>query len=299
MTDSLSGFWSGWVISLTLVSVIVLVWVVYSIYFSSRRDSAVKRPVWDSTLEEGHHAPPMWWFWLILGLLVFSVIYLILYPGLGNYKGSLQWTQHVRHESSHQIFDQTFSELRDSIAQTPITDLQKNQTLMKSAQGIFMRNCAACHGKNGTGQAFAFPSLMDSDWQWGESDEQIELSIRNGRQGVMPGWSDILSKEQIKELADYVINFRTNEIKGIRESHQGHGDYGQYCAVCHAQDGAGILAMGAPDIGDLTWIYGKAPEQVIYSIAQGRQGVMTAFEGRLDDVQIRLLAAWLIKESRN
>ena len=90
MTELPTAFWTGWIAVLTLVSLAFLGWFVFSIYFS-KSDVEHKDLVWDSNLREGSSPAPMWWFWLILASLVFSVIYLMLYPCLGSHQGLLNW----------------------------------------------------------------------------------------------------------------------------------------------------------------------------------------------------------------
>ncbi|MFX4226931.1 MAG: cbb3-type cytochrome c oxidase N-terminal domain-containing protein [Porticoccaceae bacterium] len=36
---------------------------------------------------------PAWWLWMFVVTLVFGIGYLIAYPGLGNFKGLLGWSQ--------------------------------------------------------------------------------------------------------------------------------------------------------------------------------------------------------------
>jgi cytochrome c oxidase cbb3-type subunit 3 len=67
--------------------------------------------------------------------------------------------------------------------------------------------CAACHGADGTGNTMlGAPNLTDDAWLYGASLADIEQSIRNGRQGVMPAHKDLLSEEKIHVLAAYVIS---------------------------------------------------------------------------------------------
>ena len=70
--------------------------------------------VWDETLREGTTPAPLWWFWLILALLAFSVVYLILYPGLGSYRGVLGWSQGGRIAESAERYEQRFGAARAS-----------------------------------------------------------------------------------------------------------------------------------------------------------------------------------------
>ena len=206
MSDMPTGFWAGWIAVLTITSFIGLAWLVFSIYFSAEDDAEeADGPVWDENLREGSNPAPMWWFWMILALMVFSVIYLILYPGLGSFAGALKWTQGGRLDDSFVAYEAEFGGVRNLIAEGQLETLRADSSLVASAQRVFDRNCAVCHGYDAAGQAENFPNLNDAHWQWGGSPEQIEQSIRAGRNAVMVGWSAILGDEGVLNVADYVI----------------------------------------------------------------------------------------------
>lgn len=292
MADLPTGFWSGWIVVLTLVSFAGLVWLTLSIYFTpeEHHDEASK-PVWDSNLREGSSAPPFWWFWMLLAAMVFSLVYLILYPGLGSYTGLLNWSQGSRIMASYDTFEARFEESRAAIAAASLTDIQNDQGLMDTADRIFKRECAACHGPDGRGQASLFPNLQDIDWQWGESPEQIEQSIRMGRTGMMPAWQAVLGTDNVQSVTDYVLALGSPDASG----HPGETVYSQYCIACHGAEAAGNPLLGAPNLADSSWLYGDGREAILTSIADGRSGVMPAFASRLDATQIRLLVALLAR----
>lgn len=291
MADLPSGFWSGWIVVLTLFSLAGLTWLVLSVYFQTGAEhDADGEPVWDTDLREGSSAPPLWWFWMLLGAMVFSLVYLILYPGLGSYAGLLNWSAGSRIIESTDNFEQRFDAQRELIAATSLTEIQNDIGLMETAERIFRRECATCHGPDGRGQATMFPNLMDVEWQWGSTPEQIEQSIRNGRQPLMPAWQTIIAEENVNILADYV-----QQINTANESHAGKAVYDQYCMACHGTDGTGNVLLGAPSLADRSWLYGSSLESIVYSITNGRNGVMPPFAQRLDDMQIRLLVAMLAR----
>ncbi len=77
-----------------------------------------------------------------------------------------------------------------------------------SAETIYLRRCASCHGKDGRARTFKakFNDARDlTNWQWQEavSDEQLYNSIMNGR-GKMPAFSKKLSESQVDALVLYV-----------------------------------------------------------------------------------------------
>lgn len=287
-----SGFWSGWIIALTVLSLAGLVWLTLSVYFSAdepRGDGP--EPVWDGDLEEGSNAPPMWWFWMLFGSLIVSAAYLMLFPGLGGYPGLLDWSQDSRLAGSYEAYERRFGPRRAGIAAMELAGIQNDPELMAAAERIFRRECAACHGPEGRGQVALFPNLHDVDWQWGSSPERIEQSIRDGRRAVMAGFAPVLGEEGVGQVADYVLRLGGGGMDG----HPGKAAYDGNCAVCHGADGAGSELLGAPRLSDGIWLYGGDPRTVRASIADGRFGVMPAFGGRLDDAQIRLLVALLAR----
>jgi cytochrome c oxidase cbb3-type subunit 3 len=292
MGDMPSDFWSGWIIVITLTSLLGLAWIIFSIYSNSAAQDEEDSPVWDGNLREGSNPAPLWWFWLILSLMVISVVYLMLYPGLGSYQGALKWTQGGRLNDSMEIYDREFGGMRKLIAEAQLETLQADDSYMHSAQRIFDRNCAVCHGYDAKGQASIFPDLTDAEWQWGGSPAQIEQSIRSGRIAAMVGWSQILSGEEgVNRVASYVRALGTDAANG----HPGQAQFNMFCVACHGPDGAGNVALGAPSLIDDIWLYGDSDAALYISIAEGRAGVMPAFDERLDETQLRLLIALLTK----
>ena len=71
--------------------------------------------------------------------------------------------------------------------------------------------CAACHGADGKGSVahnlpFGAPNLTDNIWLYGGSKRAVEETLRNGRAGVMPAWTDILGEDKVHLLTAYVYS---------------------------------------------------------------------------------------------
>ncbi len=293
MADMPTDFWGGWIAVITVVSLAALCWFVFSIYFSANGQDEGEAQVWDETLGEGSNPAPMWWFWLILSLMVFSVIYLMLYPGLGSYSGALKWSQGGRLDESFASYKQDFGEVRRTIATASLESLQGDEVIMASARRIFDRKCGICHGSDARGQASRFPNLMDEAWQWGGDAAQIEKTIRGGRQAVMVGWQAVLGDDGVKQLALYVRDL--GQGGQTQDDDRGATSYKQFCIACHGVSGEGNIMLGAPSLVDDVWLYGGSTEDIEQTIALGRNGFMPAFNDRLDDTQVRMLLAWLTR----
>lgn len=290
MGDMPSDFWGGWIAVITIVSFAGLAWLVSSVYFSPRETTPEKRPTWDENLRKGSAPAPMWWFWFILASMVFTVLYLMLYPGLGSFKGALKWSQGGQLESSMQRYEDEFGGIRALITEASLETLQANDEFMASAQRVFDRQCAVCHGYQAQGQADLFPNLTDDEWQWGGDPVQIEQSILAGRSAVMVGWSTVLGGDDgVRNVADYLRVLGSD----AAESHPGKTQYDLFCTACHGPDGSGNVLLGAPSLVDDVWLYGDSDDAIFESIANGRNGEMPAFDSRLDATQVRLLVALL------
>lgn len=292
MADMPTDFWSGWIVLLTVVSFAALGWLLYGVYFADDGDTPAEHTVWDGNLREGAAPAPMWWFWLIFVLMIASVIYLMLYPGLGSYSGALQWSQGGRLNESIALYDNEFDPQRALIAEASFETLQANDLVMESAGRIYERNCAACHGPDALGQAALFPNLMDDDWQWGGSAEQIEQTLRAGRQAVMPGLASVLGEDGVAAVAAYVLALSSGQ---ATDQMAGAAQYQMFCSACHGAGGQGSLILGGPNLTDDIWLYGGSEAAISETIANGRMGVMPPFAERLDATQMRMLVAWLTR----
>lgn len=291
MADMPQDFWSGWIAVITIVGFIGLGWMLYSVYGSPDEDQGEEQPVWDGSLREGTSPAPLWWFWLILSAMVFSVFYLMLYPGLGSYAGAFRWSQGGQYERHAEEFVDEFAGNRERLLGMSAAELGSDAVAMRAARRLFLDNCSACHGREARGQANLFPDLRDTDWQWGGSAEQIEQTIRNGRMAVMIPWQQVLGDAGVDEVAGYVSTLAT----GAAAGHRGEAPYLQLCVACHGATGDGNALLGAPRLNDAYWLYGGEAAQVRASIAGGRKGQMPAFGSKLDDLQIRLLITWLTR----
>ena len=296
MADMPSSFWAGWIVVITVTSFVALVWFVRDVYREGDEDPSADHEVWDETLREGARPAPLWWFWFILTLMSVSVIYVMLYPGLGAYPGALKWSQGGRIVERFADYDAEFGAERRRLQTLSLSELAGDANVMLSAWRIFNNNCTSCHGRDAKGQAALFPDLTDATWQWGGEESQLLATIRSGRQAAMPAWEAVVGAPGAEKLADYVLGLRA--ANAAATATEGGLLFQQFCIACHGPTGSGQPLLGAPALDDDAWLYGGELAQVIQSITHGRNGVMPAFGARLDETQIRLLAAWLAAGAR-
>ena len=71
-----------------------------------------------------------------------------------------------------------------------------------SANPVFVKNCAKCHGKNAEGRHFRGPSLSSQKIS-SASDVELHEITSNGK-GHMPKFAGKLTPEQIDELVQQI-----------------------------------------------------------------------------------------------
>ena len=113
-----------------------------------------------------------------------------------------------------------------------------------------------------------------------------------GRRGAMVGWLPVLGEDGVDQLVNYVRSLAAGASDPTTAAAT---QFATYCSACHGPDGTGLALLGGPDLTDDVWIYGSSGEALRMSIAEGRNGIMPAFGNRLDDVQLKLLVAWLTR----
>src|SRR5690606_29349769 len=85
MADFISGFWNMYVMVLVVLSILFCVYVLASNMTKRTKGPAeLHGHVWDETLAEYNNPLPRWWLYLFWGTIVFSVAYLVIYPGFGD-----------------------------------------------------------------------------------------------------------------------------------------------------------------------------------------------------------------------
>ena len=293
ITDFTTGFWTGWVVTITLLGLGFICFLLYTVFSPSGQRIRSEEEVWDETLSEGNSVPPRWWFLLFLAMIVFSLGYLVLFPGLGSYRGVLEWTQYHQFSEAEKHHGQQYGEVHERWMTASFEELAADGAAMRTAAGLYVDNCSACHGRDGTGQANLFPNLVDGEWQWGGAPEQILASIAGGRQAVMVSQTAALGGErEVGEMADYVLALSGQADPGPAHS-ESAARFAQVCAACHGPGGNGNAALGAPSLTDDVWLYGGDRDTIIETLALGRNGVMPAQEQRLGEARSRLLAAWI------
>jgi cytochrome c oxidase cbb3-type subunit 3 len=248
--------------------------------------------VWDEDLAEWNNPLPRWWIWLFYLTIVFSLAYLVLYPGLGGYAGYLGWSSSGQFEAERAQAEATYGPLFAKFAVQDLKQVAGDPEALAIGQRLFLNHCAQCHGSD-AGGARGYPSLRDRDWLYGGDPETIKTSITQGRTGVMPPLGPAVGGDEgAGDVAHYVFSLSGRTHDSLR-AHLGKAKFQSICAACHGKDGKGNTQLGAPNLADSIWLHGGSEAAVVETILKGRKGEMPAHKGVLDDAKIHLLAAYV------
>ncbi len=294
MSDFVSGFWGYYIAAVVLLGIAWCLWLLFSQRkWLGTRTVVVEDTghVWDGDLRELNNPVPRWWTIMYVLMCVFGLGYLVLYPGLGAFNGSLGYTsaQEVRQDQAE--LDAQVKPVYEKFAKMDIPAIAADVEARVIGQRLFLNNCAQCHGSDAKG-ATSFPNLVEGDSLYGRTPEALQTSITNGRNGVMPGFKESVDGRTAGDIAQYVRSLSGlahDQIRIIR----GKREYLNNCVACHGADGKGNKALGAPNLTDDIWLYGSSEATIVHSILNGRNNRMPAQEHVLTPEQIRLLTAWV------
>lgn len=287
----MSNFWSGYIIVLTLTMLGLTLWLMFATR-KGQRPEETEETLGHSFdgIEEYDNPLPRWWFMLFLATIVFAVIYLILYPGLGKFPGILGWTQEGQYEEEVAAAREQFAPIFANYADMTVGQVAQDENALRIGQRLYAINCSVCHGSDARG-AFGFPNLTDNDWIWGGQPEQIKTTLNQGRQAAMPAWLAVIGDDGVRSTAAYVRQMAGLETEGV-DTTLGAQVFSTNCVACHGPEGKGNQLIGSPNLTDNVWLYGSSMLQVQQTLRYGRNGNMPS-QAHLGEDKIHMLAAYV------
>jgi cytochrome c oxidase cbb3-type subunit 3 len=294
----MTAFWSGYIMLIVVLNIVGCVWL---LWWTGKRRPGDPAPTdtshtWDGDITEFNQPMPRWWINLFYITIVYSIGYLIYYPGMGAFAGTSGWTSGGEHDADRAEADARLAAAFAPFAGKSLEALAGNPDALRHGQSIFANNCATCHGSDARG-ARGFPDLTDELWQWGGSSDAILATVLHGRQAAMPALGATLGGDAgITETAVYVQSLSGQKVDAALAA-AGKARFAGICAACHGVEGKGNPMLGAPDLTDRYWLYGGDFATIREGIVNGRNGMMPAHGPIIGETRARLVAAWVLAQS--
>jgi cytochrome c oxidase cbb3-type subunit 3 len=269
---------------------------------------------WNGIQELNNPIPRAFRIWL-WGSIAVCVIMWVLYPSFpyvtGALTGTLSYSSRDDVALQVETGQQTRAKAFEQIVAEPLEELVQDADLRARFEPelsvLYRDNCAACHGRDATGQS-GFPNLTDAHWLWSGTPEEIEYTLRVGinsghpdtRYAEMPafGWDGLLEDKDLADVTEYVLSLSGQDQEAEAASRGAHV-FEENCAACHNDQGAGGYENGAPSLSDEAWIYGGDREAILQTLRNGRAGVMPSWENRLTEEDIRKLTLYLLWQGQS
>ncbi len=264
---------------------------------------------WDG-IEEWNNPLPRWWVWVFVGTIVWGVGYTVAYPAwpllTEATPGVIGGNTRLDVATEIAAVDKSNEAIKAKLVAADLTAISADEELANFATNagaaIFRTNCATCHGSGAAGvEGKGYPNLLDDDWLWGGTMEDIHLTITHGirnttdkdaRYSEMPkfGADEILDATQIAQVAEHVLALSGQEHDATLAAAGATVFVDAGCNACHMDDGTGDRMQGAPNLTDAIWLYGGSREAIIETVTYARFGVMPNWNERLSEDEIRAVA---------
>ena len=270
---------------------------------------------WDG-IEELNNPLPRWWLWILYATIVWGVGYTIAYPAWpmisGATPGLLGYSTRANVAADIAAVEAANAELMDQLATVDLASLPGNEALhslaINGGAAVFRANCSQCHGSGAAGvQASGYPSLLDDDWLWDGTIDEIAYTVANGirneqspdaRWTQMPAFGEMLSGEEIGQIVAHVQAISGQDHDATLAT-AGSPLFLDNCSACHGEAGEGNRDMGAPRLNDAIWLYGGDADTLTETITNSRFGVMPAWSeewrsaGGLSAAEVNAVAAYV------
>ena len=266
---------------------------------------------WNGIKELNTPVPKPVWFFLA-ATFSFAVIYWVLMPA---WPYGVNYTRGLLGLDQREIVSETVEAAAlqralwgEQIVAGSFEEIQADPQLMglvrENGPALFGDNCAVCHGTNATGGP-GYPNLAEAPWLWGGDEASLLETLRVGINSSHPetrysemlafGRDKMLERADVTQVAAYVQSLSQPEMALDAEARASAEQlFADNCAGCHGADAKGSTDLGAPDLTDAFSIYGNDLATIRTTIHGGRQGQMPAWEGKLSELQRKLLALYIL-----
>ncbi len=262
---------------------------------------------WDG-IQEFNNPLPRWWLWTFYLCIIWGIWYVIAYPAwplingaTAGYKGFSTRANVAADIAEAEAANAAINQKLASVELVSIAeDPELSGYATSAGAAVFKTWCAQCHGSGAAG-AKGYPNLLDNDWLWGGTIEDIHTTVSHGirnevdddaRYSEMPAFGEILEPAEIGQVANYVMSL-SGTPQDAALAAEGATVFMDNCASCHMEDGTGDRAQGAPNLADAIWLYGGDIDTITETVTNSRYGVMPPWSGRLTEAQVRAVATYV------
>jgi cytochrome c oxidase cbb3-type subunit 3 len=155
---------------------------------------------------------PAWWSWLGIGAVIFSIGFAIIMHGM------LDWSQEKQYAEEVALHEQKHPQQSAGLNADGSNPFRGDAAAIASGEKSFQARCAMCHKNDLTG--LVGPSLVDTTWLHGDTDQAIYDVIMNGVEadklmlnppkGPMPAHKQSVGAKGVLEILAFIASKNTS-----------------------------------------------------------------------------------------
>ncbi len=155
-------------------------------------------------IREYDNPMPRWWLATFWVTIIFSILYVLNVPGIGNGKGRIaDYEAEMAKAAELAAKNDPMNGLTDEKIVAASTDPAQKAL----GSSTFATICSSCHVADGGG--LIGPNLTDAYWLHGNKPLEIMKTITEGVAAKgMPPWGKTLKPEQLVAVAGYVLTLK-------------------------------------------------------------------------------------------
>jgi len=155
-------------------------------------------------IKELNNKIPPWYNIIFIGSMIFAIIYGFRYHW--SFDGDYQEYEYQQELAEAAALKKEMNKGKKVIDENTAKLLTDDASL-SSGKDVFIKNCAACHAKDGGG--LVGPNFTDKYWIHGNKVTDLFKVIKNGVAAKgMPNWQKQLTPKQIEEVASYILTLQ-------------------------------------------------------------------------------------------
>ena len=274
---------------------------------NQQRDPDTTGHSWDG-IEEFNNPLPRWWLWTFYATIIWAIGYTVAYPAWPLLKeatpGLLGYSTRAEVQEDIDAVAASNADIEMRLASAELSTISDDPALQSYATNaggaVFRTWCAQCHGSGAAG-AKGYPNLLDDDWLWGGTIEEVHYTISHGiRNDVdfdahwsqMPAYGELFTEDEIGAVVQHVKAI-SGQDHDAALAETGSVLFLDNCAACHGDAGMGDQFQGAPNLTDAIWLYGGDEATLTETVTNARFGVMPPWNERLSAAEVAAVSAYV------
>lgn len=153
----------------------------------------------DGIVEDREKTPPVYFSILFYGLIIWGIAFMSYYL-LSGWSSDAEFQEKMAAHKGEPVQQAAAQPQAKPEPQPPAQAVAATET---SAEELYGKHCASCHGADGKG---GFGPDLSGEYVYGKNAMAVQESIVSGRPDGMPAFDKKLSGDEIEKLTEHLLS---------------------------------------------------------------------------------------------